>query len=248
MIILDDTGNSLSGGRLILDCGIKGKALSKVLEPPLSNIDGAFISHEHGDHCKGVSDLIKYGIQVYSSYGSLDEMGDYIRDSGSTSAAEAFKITETENFSVMPFISFHDGKNPLNYLIRAKSSGRKIVYITDTGHINSRFAGDIDAYIIECNYIDEKLDYNIRRNPQLKILKNRLCETHLSLCKTIEFFRRQFGAYPNLSKIPKIILTHISSGNGDAVRMTREVTEAVIPFFDGFPDVCAPSDGSEIYI
>ena len=247
MIILDDTENSLSGARLILDCGIKGKSLVKALEPPLSNIDGAFITHEHGDHCKGVTDLLKYGIKVYSAYESLDEMGDKIRDNDNTETVEAWKITETENFTVMPFPAFHDGVNPLNYLVKSKISGKKIVYITDTGYINSRFPGDIDAYIIECNYIEEKLDYNIRRNPQLKILKARLSETHLSFKKTIEFFKKQFESVKP-AVIPKIILAHISDGNGDSVRMEREITESVIPYFTGFPEIAAAADGTEIFI
>ena len=248
MIILDDTGNSLSGGRLILDCGIKGKELAKALDPPLVNIDGAFITHEHGDHCKGVPGLIKYGIKVYSSYESLDEMGEDVRDSNITVSVEAFQITETEHFWIMPFPAFHDGIKPLNYLIKSRFSSKKVVYITDTGYINSRFSDDVDAYIIECNYIDEKLDYNIRRNQRLKILKNRLCETHMSLRKTIEFFKRQFDGCAEPRKIPKIILIHISKGNGDAARMEREVTESVIPIFGSFPQVTAPMDGSGIYV
>lgn len=254
MIILDDTSrtlfekNSLTGGKLILDCGIKGKALVKVLEAPLSNIDGALITHEHGDHCKGVSDLLKYGIKVYSSYESLDEMGEDVRDSSNTTAVEMWKVTETENFWVMPFPAFHDVVNPFNYLIKSKFSGKKVAYIIDTGYINSQFSGDVDVYIIECNYIDDKLDYNIRCNERLKIQKARLCETHLSLNKTIEFFKKQFARYPVSNKIPKIILAHISNGNGDAKRMEREVTEALIPFFGSFPEVIAPADGCEIFI
>ena len=248
MVILDDTESVLGGARLILDCGIKGKDLTAALEPPVSNIDGAFITHEHGDHCKGVPYLIKLGIKVYSSYESLDEMGEDVRDSRNTESVEAWKITETENFLIMPFPAFHDAANPLNYLIKSKLSGKKTVYITDTGHINSYFADDIDAYIVECNYIDEKLDYNIRRNPKLKILKLRLCGTHLSLYKTRVFFENQFKRFSNLSKTPKIILTHISNGNGDAKRMEREITETVIPYLGEFPDVRALADGSQIFV
>ena len=248
MIILDETENSLTGSRLILDCGIKGKELVGALNAPLSNIDGALITHEHGDHCKGVSDLLKYGIKIYSSYESLDEMGDDIRDSAGTVAVKPWELTETENYRIMPFPAFHDGVNSLNYLVKSKASGKKIAYIADTGYINVRFADDVDAYIIECNYIDEKLDYNARRNPRLKIIRERLRETHLSLNKTVEFFKRQFGRYSVMTKTPKIILAHISDGNGDAKRMEREVTETVIPFFGDFPDVSAPADGSGIYI
>ena len=245
MTILDDSESAMEGARLILDCGIKGRALASGLGATASNIDGAFVTHAHKDHCSGAGDLLKHGIKVYASYETLDEMGDEIRDSGGTVAARPWEITETDSYRVMPFPAFHDAANPLNFLVKARASGKKVAYITDTGHINTLFAGDVDAYIIECNYIDDILDYNARTNPSMKILRDRLSGTHLSLAKVKAFFERQFGNCPAPRKAPKIMLAHISTGNGDAKRMVGEIAETVKPYFGGLPEVAAPEDGAE---
>ena len=56
---------------ILVDVGISCREVEKrmkKLDLPLKNVKGIFVSHEHGDHIKGVSTLAnKYQIPVYIS-------------------------------------------------------------------------------------------------------------------------------------------------------------------------------------
>ena len=218
-----------NGKRLIVDAGIKGKQLIQGLCGTYTNISGAFVTHEHGDHAKGVPDLLRAGVRVYSAYATFDELGEVkgigsIAEHRNTVSVEAGTAVELEGYTVLPFYSYHDCREPLNYLVRCSQSGRKIAYITDTGYINSEFR-DIDVLMIECNYIDDVLEANIAKYPQLEVIRNRIQGTHLSLKKVIEFVQSQ-----DLRRCRKIILTHLSDRNSNARRMSREVqTVCAVP-------------------
>src|SRR5690625_2141194 len=57
---------------LLLECGIRFKDIQKALDFKTSNLSGCLVSHEHKDHTKGLKDVVRAGINVYASQGTID--------------------------------------------------------------------------------------------------------------------------------------------------------------------------------
>jgi phosphoribosyl 1,2-cyclic phosphodiesterase len=200
---------------LILDCGIPFMQVKQGLNFDLSPIKGLLLTHEHGDHSKGIREAMKSGIDVYSSKGTIEMLeSDY----------RACKITNGKqisigDFTVLPFDTQHDCAEPLGYLIQYRPTGEKLLFATDTYYIKYKFNG-LNYIMLECNYCPDILRANVETGRVPVPLKNRLLESHFSLDNVKEFLRVN-----DLRECRKIILIHLSDGNSDEARMQREVQE-----------------------
>ena len=136
---------------IMIDCGIHCKDIIK--NTNVKNLDGVFITHRHKDHCKGVEDL---SIYTNCNYYMNQETFDNTEING-----ERYKQTinhrdviETNDFKVMCFDVYHDVQNT-NFLIMHKTSGIKILYITDTSDVSNIHFKDVDFFIVEGNFSKE---------------------------------------------------------------------------------------------
>jgi len=204
-------------GDLMIECGIKFKKIQQSLNFNLSGIKGCLISHEHQDHCKSVKDVIKAGVDIYTSLETAKQLG--ISESHRTHMVDAGIQFSIGDFIILPFKTEHDALNPLGYLIQYKPTGEKIIFATDTFYLKNRF-NSLDWILIECNYCKDTLDYNIENGYIAQGMKNRLLESHFSLEHVKEFL-----AANDLSKVKKIVLLHLSYKNADSERMIREISE-----------------------
>ena len=194
--ILDD-GDT----KLLLECGLPFKELSKRLGFGLSEIAGCLLSHEHKDHSKSAKKLLDAGIPVYSSYGTAESLDD-----------ERFYIIEEKqmfqigSFDVMPFSVFHDAADPLGFLIRSRRSKKRMIFITDTSAINYKFT-NLDFIAVECNYIADILDKNNR-------LPEKVCErikrNHMNAYDTLAFLDKL-----DMSNVSTVYLLHLSDACSD---------------------------------
>jgi phosphoribosyl 1,2-cyclic phosphodiesterase len=98
-------------------------------------------------------------------------------------------------------------------------SGETVVFFTDTYYTRYQFPLTTH-WIVECNYIKEKLDQNLYDNETSLQLRNRIVKSHMSLETLKEMFKAN-----DLSQTKEIWLTHLSDSNSDAERMKREVQE-----------------------
>ena len=55
---------------LIIECGISFKEIKIGLDFNLRNVVGCLVTHEHKDHSKSLQDLLRAGINVYTSFGT----------------------------------------------------------------------------------------------------------------------------------------------------------------------------------
>ena len=59
----------MDGIRILIDAGISARRIKQELAALGENVemlDGIFITHEHGDHIKGLPNLVKkYGIDIF---------------------------------------------------------------------------------------------------------------------------------------------------------------------------------------
>jgi len=60
---------------LIIECGISFKNIQIGLNFKTYEIAGCLLTHCHHDHSKAVKDVMKAGIDIYTSRGTIDALG-----------------------------------------------------------------------------------------------------------------------------------------------------------------------------
>lgn len=191
---------------LLLELGINFMDIKKALNYDLSKVVGALVTHEHKDHCKGINDAMKSGIDIYSSQGTfeiLDLTGHRLL------RIKNKHILKIGNFTVIPFETQHDVREPLGFLIYHKELG-KIVFATDTYYLKPKFQ-NVDHILIECNYSEDVL-------PILPAWRARTVKSHMSL----ETLKETLKTW-NLEGTKDITLIHISHDNGNPDRFKKEI-------------------------
>lgn len=200
---------------LLLECGIPIRLIQQALDYHLTDIDGCLISHEHGDHSRAVQDVLKAGIDIYTSDGTAAALG---------LAGHHIKVLKPKvpvvigSLTILPFDTEHDAAEPLGFLI-ADQLGEKLLFATDTYYIKYKFQS-LTHIMIECNYSVDILNRNIAAGRVPGVLKNRLLKSHFSLEHVKEFLKAN-----DLSVVREIWLLHLSDNNSDAVRFKQEIEE-----------------------
>lgn len=204
-------------GNLLFEAGIPWKEILKGLNYNISNVVGCLISHEHQDHSKAVYDVLKAGIDVWTSKGTANSLGiDRHYRLNIIKSRDQFKIGD---FLVLAFDTEHDAKEPLGYLVQYMPTNDKILLLTDSFYCKYKFK-DLNYICIECNYIKETLDENIENGYISEAMKPRLLKSHFSLENV-----KQFLVVNDLSKCREIVLLHLSDINADSERMIREIED-----------------------
>ena len=63
------------GHTALLEAGFPFKSLQRALKFRMTEIAGCLITHEHMDHSKAAKDIMKAGVDVYTSQGTADARG-----------------------------------------------------------------------------------------------------------------------------------------------------------------------------
>lgn len=206
-----DDGSS----HLLLDAGLPLKRIQEAIGFTASRLAGVLVTHEHGDHIKAASDLMKMGVPVYMTQGTADAAmlsGHYLR------AVTPLQEITIGSYSVIPFNVVHDAVEPVGFLIQSNVTGAKLIYATDTHRIPYRFKGITHA-MIECNFIDDLLVDNVEEGSVG--YGNRLYGNHMELETVVTFVK---GLEPGTLK--EVYLLHLSDKNSDEKRMKEAVQRA----------------------
>jgi len=216
------TGNlySISDGKtnILLECGLSYKEMQRLTGHTLSTFDACLLTHEHGDHAKGVFEIAKYCTPVYCSSGTHQGMVEVLGSSKTIKSGLSFWIN---TMRVMPFSVEHDAAEPLGFLIRSEYDGDSAVFATDTFYIKYRFPA-VNIFAIECNYAHDLIS-----DCQYQ---DRLFQSHMSLKQCLETLKSN-----DLSKCREIHLLHLSDDHSVEERFVREVQELT-----GVPTFAAP--------
>jgi len=200
---------------LLLECGIPFKEIQKGLKFKVSEIAGCLVTHEHKDHCKAISDIMKAGIDCYMSQGTAEALGLSGHRLHIIKAKQQFRIG---TWTILPFETQHDAADPLGFLM-ANQDGDKMLYATDTYYIRYRFQG-LTHIAVECNYSLDILRTNVANGSVEPALKNRILKSHFSLENVKKFLQAN-----DLSKVEAIFLLHLSDNNSDCESFKREIQE-----------------------
>lgn len=208
-----DNGDS----RLMVECGLPWKKVLKELNFDTENFSAILLSHEHGDHSKGIKDAIKAGMDVYCSIGTASCLGSSGHRVHTIKSLE--KFMPYRGWIVMPFDVEHDASQPLGFIIQSYTE--KLLFLTDTAYCKYRFSrAGITHLMIECNFCDDILERNISSGVVDRHRCKRLKASHMSLQRVKDFIVQQ-----DINTLQEIYLMHLSNENSDEAKFKREVQE-----------------------
>lgn len=199
---------------LILECGLPYKTILKGLNFNLSNVVGCLVTHEHKDHSKSIFKLEDAGIDIYTSCGTLNAVGDGLSYRAHFIKSE--KQFTIGQFTILPFETEHDAAESLGFLIQHNDFG-KLLFITDSYYCKYKFTS-LDHIMIECNYSMDILNKNIGEGLVHPVLANRLLKSHFNLENVKEFLKAT-----DLTGVKEITLIHLSGSNSNAVQFKSDI-------------------------
>lgn len=218
VIASSSKGNAyvLDNGRhqLLIECGVKVKEIKSALDFDFSRVIGCILSHEHSDHSNCISNLIYFGIDIYTSAGTYEALK--IDLSHNTHVCKSMIPFEVGTYKIMPFDIEHDCPEPFGYLIIDTISKQRLLFVTDTKFIKYNFK-NINHYLIECNYDDDTLYHNLQNGFLEAFRYNRIIESHMGLNTLVDAIKSHTG-------IPKTIaLIHLSDQNVNVATVAARI-------------------------
>jgi len=201
---------------LLIECGVNIKEIKQGLDFDYSKVVGCICTHEHMDHSKSIWDVMKLGIDVYASFGTLKAR--FVAEQSRSKVVKSKQSFTIGNFKILPFDVMHDAKEPLGFLIDHPDCG-KVLFLTDTYYCKYTFP-DLNNIIIEANYSKEIIDRKYGPDSDKEFLRNRILQSHFSL----ENCKGMLSAN-DLSKVNNIVLIHLSDSNSDEKQFVKEVHE-----------------------
>lgn len=216
------TVESVSGDRLLIECGAKWKQIQQALGYDLSRIGACFVSHEHADHCRAASDVIAAGIDVGVSSGTMQHMNQkidvcYMRRLRTIRAHELLAMSDND-LQVWTFDVFHDAQEPLGFLIRDRKTEAYMLFATDTSHIRQRFNIAFEIIALECSYDKAILQERVDSGDINETLAKRLLTSHMEKGNCMAYLQN----FCDLSKCRQIHLLHMSQDNIDKEKTRAE--------------------------
>jgi len=194
---------------VLIDVGISCRETEKRMKKlglPMNTVKAIFVSHEHGDHIKGVSTLAnKYNLPVYITEKTAKNGPRLI-------AHLARRFTGNEpvivgSLQITPFTKCHDAADPHSFVI--SSQGITVGVFTDIGNVCKEvihYFKQCHAVILEANYDETMLE----NGPYPVHLKNRIRGGlgHLSNKQALELFLEHRPPF-----LSRLLLAHLSKEN-----------------------------------
>ncbi len=200
---------------LIVEAGIPMRDIKKGLGWQLSKVVGCLISHRHEDHAKSLKDILSCGIRVLALSDVFDAAS--LRNRVFCKSIEPMHGYKVGGFKVFVLPVVHDVPCA-GFVIEHQEMGR-LLFITDTMMLEYRIQ-NLNHVMIEANYSDEILQYNIDNGRMPTSMRGRLLNSHMELQTTKEILRTT-----DLSAANEVILLHLSDGNSNSKAFAEEVRQ-----------------------
>jgi len=211
-----------NGKRLLIECGVPWRLLQKALDYNLGGIEGVLCSHEHNDHSKAIKDILKAGINIYASLGTIDSLGiSGHRKVNVLESTRTFSSSATlrMDFQVYAFNLNHDSAEPLGFVI--KCDNEYLLYACDTAFIKQRFKIPFNIIAIECSYDKEILQERLDTGKINEELAKRLLNCHMEKQTAIKYLKE----FCDLSRCSEIHLLHMSENTTDKEKTRQEIED-----------------------
>lgn len=200
---------------LLLEAGIPYRRLQVALKHRVTHLAGCLISHEHGDHGKAAAQIMKAGVDVYATAGTLEALGLTGHRALALSPIEP-KVIDW-HWTVMAFPAVHDASEPAGFLVSA-SDGDRLLYLSDSSYCAHTFS-NLSLVMVEANYSQALMHDRVMSGSLDKLVAVRTIRNHMSIERCIQLLHAN-----DLSRVREIVLLHLSGGNADE-RGFREAVE-----------------------
>lgn len=195
---------------VLVDVGISCKEVElrmKRLDLSLDKVKAIFISHEHGDHIKGVQALSKkYNLPVYITPQTLSN-SHLVLENVLIKSFNGYEKVVIGSLIVTPFPKRHDASDPYSFIV--EGNGIKIGVLTDIGsacqHVIENFK-QCHAAFLEANYDEGLLDSGYY--PYYLKERIRSDKGHLSNKQALDLFVTHKSEL-----MSHVILSHLSKDN-----------------------------------
>ena len=158
---LIEASDGLHRTRVLVDCGLGLRQLiARLAVEGLgpADLDGIFITHEHGDHIGCAPMLVaRYGVPLWTSAGTAQ----YAAFAGLESALNLVRdgqVFAIGGIQFHPFTVPHDAREPLQ--LRCTDGDRVLGLMTDIGHVTGHALAALagcHALVLESNHDGELL-------------------------------------------------------------------------------------------
>lgn len=158
---LIEASDGLHRTRVLVDCGLGLRQLIARLAVEgigPADLDGIFITHEHGDHIGCAPMMVaRYGVPLWTSAGTAQ----YAAFAGLESALNLVRdgqVLAIGGLQVHPFTVPHDAREPLQ--LRCTDGDRVLGLMTDIGHVTGHALAALagcHALVLESNHDVELL-------------------------------------------------------------------------------------------
>lgn len=202
--------------RIMVDAGLSARKIQQCLSDrslSLNDIDAIFITHEHGDHAKGLKGLLKHSdLPVYASEGTARAIAPRLQKPARWKIFRAGQGFAFNDFRVQTESIPHDGRDPVAFSFSTGedtlfSNRETLAWILDLGHITpavARLAARANTLVLEANHDLKLLEADTKRPWSVKRriggdrghLSNTAVLNHFLDCRSGEW--------------QKIILAHLS--------------------------------------
>ena len=126
---------------LMVDCGFSIRESCRRLEQAgiaPEEIDALLVTHEHGDHSRGVARFARrYGIPVWSSRGTARFLQNEAMEFNAINVHQSFTV---EDITIQPVAVPHDAREPCQFIFDYEEY--RFGLLTDVG--------EITPYIVQC--------------------------------------------------------------------------------------------------
>lgn len=146
------TGNALlleaEGGLLLADCGLPWpdlKARAGRAGFSLAGLRYVYLTHEHADHVRGLESVLRRGVKVVASSGTLKALG--------LRGAPAEPGLEILGLKIFPIALSHDAREPTG--LRVELDHTRIGVVTDLGRVTDpvlRGLSGCETIVFEANH------------------------------------------------------------------------------------------------
>jgi phosphoribosyl 1,2-cyclic phosphodiesterase len=208
---------------VMIDCGFSCRETEHRmarLESHPSELAGLLVTHEHGDHVRGVAPLArKYGFPVWLTRGTRHMLRD--ADMPHLRSFDAATRIDIGELQIQPFTVPHDAREPCQFAVQA--GDRRLGLLTDTGRMTPHIIESLtacDALLLECNHDADML----AGGPYSRSLKQRVAGPlgHLSNDQAADLLTRL-----DISRLQHLVAAHLSGKNNQPALARTALATAI---------------------
>ncbi len=208
---------------VMVDCGFScretERRMARLGRNP-SELAALLVTHEHGDHVRGVAPLArKYGFPVWLTRGTRHMLRDV--DMLQLHSFDAATRIDIGGLQIQPYTVPHDAREPCQFTVQ--SGNRRLGILTDTGHMTPHIVdalGACDALLLECNHDAAML----AGGPYSPSLKQRVGGPlgHLSNAQAADLLVRL-----DASRLQHLVAAHLSDNNNQPALVRTALAAAM---------------------